>query len=144
MRANELHLKRRIAYLERILYGPKSDKILSKVPSDQPGLFDDFFKEAMDEKAAEIERMAAEIEKETQKRRTASKSKPFRPARYLYEGLEERVTTIMPEGVDPKLCDVIGKNVVRMLHRDPAKLWVEVIERPILRLKSDKKPSLPA
>lgn len=44
----------------------------------------------------------------------------------------------MPEGVDSKLCDVIGKDVVRILHRDPAKLWVEVIERPILRLKSDK------
>lgn len=64
--------------------------------------------------------------------------RPSRPARYLYEGLEERLTTIMPEGVDSKLCDVIGKDVVRILHRDPAKLWVEVIERPILRLKSDK------
>lgn len=138
MRANELSLKRRIAYLERMLYGPKSDRILSKVPPGQPRLFDDFFKEAMDEKTAEIERTAAEIEKETHKRRTAAKSKPSRPARYLYEGLEERLTTIMPEGVDSKLCDVIGKDVVRILHRDPAKLWVEVIERPILRLKSDK------
>ena len=39
----------------------------------------------------------------------------------------------MPEGVDAERCDVIGKDVIRVLHREPAKVWVEVIERPILR-----------
>ena len=45
----------RIAYLERLLYGAKSDRIASKVPENQPMLFDEFFQEAMDEKASQIE-----------------------------------------------------------------------------------------
>ena len=38
MKANEISLKARIAYLERLLYGSKSDRIASKVPDNQPGL----------------------------------------------------------------------------------------------------------
>ena len=52
----------RIAYLERLLYGAKSDRIASKVPENQPGLFDEFFKEAMDEKARQIEQAAKDLE----------------------------------------------------------------------------------
>ena len=45
----------RIAYLERLLYGAKSDRIASKVPENQPGLLDELFQEAMDETARQIE-----------------------------------------------------------------------------------------
>ena len=128
----------RIAYLERLLYGSKSDRIASKVPANQPGLFDELFQEAMDEKARQIEQSAKEIEKEAQKRRASAKKASSRPASYRYIGLEERITTLMPEGVDAGQCDVIGKDVTRVLHRQPAKVWVEVIERPILRAKADK------
>lgn len=128
----------RIAYLERMLYGAKSDRIASKVPDNQPGLFDRLFKEAMDEKAGQIEQMAEEIEKETRKRRATAKKQPSRPLSYRYAGLEERTTVLMPEGVDTDQCDVIGKDVTRILHREPAKVWVEVIERPIFRAKADK------
>ena len=51
-----------IAYLERLLYGTKSDRIASKVPENQPGLFDELFQEAMDEKARQIEQAAKDIE----------------------------------------------------------------------------------
>ena len=44
----------------------------------------------------------------------------------------------MPEGVDVTKCDIIGKDVKRVLHYEAAKLWVEVIERPKLRLKEEK------
>ena len=44
----------------------------------------------------------------------------------------------MPEGVDADQYDIIGKDVTRILHREPAKVWVEVIERPILRAKSEQ------
>lgn len=138
LKANEASLKSRIAYLERMLYGSKSDKLMSKVPSNQPGLFDDLFKEAMDEKAAQIEQTAKEIEKEGRRRRENSKKKGARPSKYHYHGLEERVTTLMPEGIDVQQCDIIGKDVTRILHREPVKVWVEVIERPILRAKADK------
>lgn len=128
----------RIAYLERLLYGAKSDRVASKMPDNQPGLFDELFQEAMDEKAMRIEQAAKEIEKEAQKRRASAKKAPSRPTSYRYVGLEERTTILMPEGVDARQCDVIGNDVTRVLHRQPAKVWVEVIERPILRAKADK------
>lgn len=131
-------MKERIAYLERMLYGSKRDKISSKVPEGQLCLFDEEFKEAMDEKMNEITDMVKTIEDEAQKRREASKKKSHRPQSYQYAGLEERTTILMPEGVDESQCDVIGKDIARILHRQSAKVWVEVIERPILRLKSDK------
>lgn len=138
LKDNELALKTRIAYLERMLYGAKSDKLASKVPDGQLELFDDIMKNAIDEKQAEIQETVKAIKKESEKRRAAARKKPARPSVYRYDGLEEQVTTIMPEGVDVEGCDIIGKDVTRILHRTPAKLWVEVIERPILRAKEDK------
>ncbi len=128
----------RIAYLERLLYGAKSDRIASRVPDNQPGLFDELFNEAMDEKTRQVEQMANEIEKEARKRRAASQRPSSRPSTYRYAGQEERTTTLMPEDVNVDECDIIGKDVTRILHREPAKVWVEVIKRPILRAKADK------
>ena len=95
-------------------------------------------KEAMDEKAAKIETMGKEIEAENRKRRARAKRTPSRPSSYRYAGLEERTTVMMPEGVAAGECDINGKDVSRILHREPAKVWVEIIERPLLRIKADK------
>ena len=46
-------------------------------------------------------------------------------------------------GVDADECDIIGKDVIRILHREPAKVWGEVIERPVLRRKTDKDAPAP-
>ncbi len=92
----------------------------------------------MDEKAAKIEAMAKEIEADTRKRRARAKRTPSRPSSYRYAGLEERTTVMMPEGVAAGECDIIGKDVSRILHREPAKVWFEIIERPLLRMKADK------
>lgn len=138
LKANEASLRSRIAYLERMLYGAKSDRLMSQVPANQPGLFDDLFNKAMDEKAAQIEQMAKEIEKEGRRRREKCRKISSRPAKYHYQGLEERHTILMPEGINPQEYDIIGKDITRILRREPAKVWVEVIERPILRAKADK------
>lgn len=138
MKETEKTLRMRIAYLERMLYGRKSDRMARKVVDDQPGLFDNFFKEAMDEKTAMIEQTAKDIEAEADKRRARARKKPSRPSKYQYANLEERTTIVMPDGVDAAKCDIIGKDVTRILHREPAKVWVEIIERPILRMKADK------
>lgn len=132
-------LKERVAYLERMLYGAKSDKLKIIHPDNQPGLFDEEFKKALDEKAEEIKAAKEAIEKEAEKRRSMkSVKKAKRPTSYQYYGLEERVTTIMPEGVDLSKFDIIGKDSKRVLHYEAAKFWVEVIERPKLRLKEEK------
>lgn len=131
-------LKERIAYLERMLFGAKSDKIVMPPSDDSSGLFDDWFKDAMDEKAEKIRKTKEAIEREAQKYRSQSNKKANRPSKYQYYGLEEHVKVVMPEGVDVTKCDIIGKDVKRVLHYEAAKLWVEVIERPKLRLKEEK------
>ena len=143
LRAREIMLKERIAFLERRLFGAKSDRLTYVNPEDQPGLFDEMFKEAMDEKASQIDKMADDIEKESQKRRKSAKKKPCRPAKYRYTGLEERTTTIVPENVNIEEYDIIGKDVSRILHYEKSKVWVEIIERPIFRLKEDKNVPAP-
>lgn len=59
-------LKERIAYLERMLFGAKSDKIVMPPSDDSSGLFDDWFKDAMDEKAEKIRKTKEAIEREAQ------------------------------------------------------------------------------
>lgn len=131
-------LRHRIMMLERMLYGSKKDRRKPNVSDDQPGLFDEFFKEAMAEKAAEIENTAKAIEKDAQKRRKSARKKPQRPDRYQYCGLEERERIINPEGIDLSNCDIIGRDVTRTLHYEKAKVWVDVAIRPIYREKPDK------
>ena len=143
LRAREIMLKERIAFLERRLFGAKSDRLTYVNPEDQPGLFDEMFKEAMDEKASQIDKMADDIEKESQKRRKSAKKKSSRPAKYRYTGLEERTTTMMPGNINIEEYDIIGKDVSRILHYEKSKVWVEIIERPIFRLKEDKNVPAP-
>lgn len=143
LRAREIMLKERIAFLERRLFGAKSDRLTYVNPDDQPGLFDEMFKEAMDEKASQIDKMADDIEKESQKRRKSAKKNPCRPAKYRYTGLEERTTTMMPGNINIEEYDIIGKDVSRILHYEKAKVWVEIIERPIFRRKEDKNVPAP-
>lgn len=143
LRAREIMLKERIAFLERRLFGAKSDRLTYVNPDDQPGLFDEMFKEAMDEKASQIDKMADDIEKESQKRRKSAKKKSSRPAKYRYTGLEEKTTTMMPENINIEEYDIIGKDVSRILHYEKSKVWVEIIERPTFRLKEDKNVPAP-
>ena len=134
----------RIAYLERLLFGSRSDKMARKAfESNQPGLFDELFNEAYDRKCAQIQRIAREIKKEAGKRRHQPRPKPVRPAKYKYYGLEERRREVLPQGIEEDLYDRIGQDETRILHREPAKLWVEVIVRPVFRLKSDKNSPCP-
>ena len=159
LRHDKKELVRRIAQLTRMLYGSKKDNLEQEIlksleqADGQPGLFDDYFKEAMAEKAEQIEEAAKEIDKAAEKRRKSAGKTPARPARYQYCGLEERERTVNPEGVDLDNCEVIGKDVTRILRYEKAKVWVDVVIRPIYREKQDKNqpdqriyqaPALPA
>lgn len=139
LRESDRRKSERIAYLERLLFGIKSDRMAAKAAeTSQPGLFDELFDEAYDERAARIRQAAQEIKAESEKRRKTSQAKHNRPAKYQYYGLEERRREILPQGLDASLYDKIGQDETRILHREPAKVWVEVIVRPVYRLKSDK------
>ena len=43
-----------------------------------------------------------------------------------------------PQGVNFAEYDIIGQEVTRILHRSPARVWVECVERPVLRKKGEK------
>lgn len=88
-----------------------------------------FLTVAYDERATQIQQAAQEIKAEAEKRRKTSKTKPNRPAKYQYCGLEERRREILPQELEAELYDKIGQDETRILHREPAKVWVEVIVR---------------
>ena len=111
LRESDRRKSERIAYLERLLFGSKSDRMAAKAAeTNQPGLFDGLFDEAYDERAARIRQAAQEIKAESEKRRKTSQTKPNRPAKYQYYGLEERRREILPQGLDASLYDKIGRD----------------------------------
>lgn len=138
--AENQRLRYVISQLCKQLKGFKSEK-KKPIPEDpnQPGLFDDELQEALDEKALEVQKTAEEINAEAEARRKKKQRQTSnRPAHYRVSGLEERITNLLPEGVNPEQCDVIGMDVVNVLHYVPARVYMEVIKRPILRHKEDK------
>ena len=131
----------RIAWLEKQLYGSKRDKSKG---TDGPTLFDQEFNEAYDARQLELKKAEQEAQAAAGRRRCEARKRAAskRPEKYLYSGLEEHERVVMPEGVDLERYEQIGVDTTRILHREPAKVWVEVVRRPVLRLKSDR--GLPA
>ena len=134
LRIQNQRMAERIAYLERLLWGGKRDKRVAQGPT----LFDAFFNEAADAREAAIAETVQEIRKEAEKRRACGRKKPERPERYLYTGLPEEWRTEYPKDINLSEYDIIGKDVERILHRTPARVWVECVERPVLRRKGEK------
>ena len=56
LRDQNKRMNERIAYLERMLYGAKSDRIASKVPENQPGLFTNFSRRLWMKRLARLNR----------------------------------------------------------------------------------------
>ena len=137
---NDLQRKiERIAWLEKQLFGSKRDK--SRLSQQEgPSLFDDEFSEVYDARQTELKKAAEDVSATAGQRRSATsrRSSSNRPERYLYSGLEERERTLLPEGINVDEYDQIGVDTTRILHRDPAKLWVEVVKRPVLRRKGGR------
>ena len=125
LRAQVQRMAERIAYLERLLWGGKRDKRVAQGPT----LFDAFFNEAADAREAAIAETVQEIRKEAEKRRACGRKKPERPERYLYTGLPEEWRPEYPKDINLSEYDIIGKDVERILHRTPARVWVECVER---------------
>jgi len=134
LRAQVQRMAERIAYLERLLWGGKRDKRVAQGPT----LFDAFFNEAADAREAAIAETVQEIRKEAEKRCACGRKNPERPERYLYTGLPEEWRTEYPRDINLSEYDIIGKDVERILHRTPARVWVECVERPVLRKKGEK------
>ncbi|MCM1297089.1 MAG: IS66 family transposase [Muribaculaceae bacterium] len=126
-----------IAQLQRRLFGSLTDRA---VKYDEPSLFEEFDKEAQLKAAEKLDKATRQVGAAAEKRRKAAKevNKSSRPAKYNAYGLPEETRTELPEGINIEDYDIIGHDTLRILHHQPQRLWVEVVVRPLLRLKKDK------
>lgn len=126
-----------IEKLQRRAFSSLKDRA---VKHEGPSLFEEFDKEAEPAAAQSLKKACDEVDQEAKKRRAAARKAPHskRPAKYNTYGLPEQRRVILPQGIKIEDYDIIGRDETRLLHHEPARLWVEVVERPVLRLKTDK------
>lgn len=132
-----IQLVRQIEQLKRRSFSSLKDRA---VMYEGPSLFEEFEKEAQLEALKKVEEATREVEAEAKRRREAAKAevKKRRPKKYNTYGLPEEKRVEYPEGIELEDYDIIGADTSRILHLVPQRLWVEVVERPVLRLKKDK------
>lgn len=134
-------LRDRIKWFERKVFGSMSDK-RTEHPAAEAGegteeiqmtLFDDEYLKAYEQAKKAAEESAQEIKKEEQERKqkaaTLRKSTPARSKKPRYENLERRETIIDPQDINLEEYICIGEDVKEVLHREPAKFWIEVVRR---------------
>lgn len=129
-RLNELTAQ--VAWLNRQLFGRKSEK-LSSLDPNQPDLFGDCFSD----NAAEIAEFR-EIAVETITKETVETKRRERNNRKMMENLPvlEKVV-IEPEGIDLELYKKIGEEVTRVVEHKPGQLYIKEIIRPKYALKNN-------
>lgn len=126
----------RIAWLTRHLFSSKRDKAVCD--ERQLEIVFEEFETAVKQHQKELQKATKQIKAEAEKRRGERKRPTNRPETYRYAGLEERRRREQPADVNPDDYDEIGCDTERILHQEPPKFWVEVVERPVFRLKADR------
>ncbi len=126
-------LEAQVAYLQRQLFGRKSEK-LRAVDPNWPGLFDDEFadlqKQADEKRDEAVEKLEKEQPKEDRKQK--------RRNRIMMENLPVLKTTVInPEGIDLTLYKKMGEEVTRVVEFEPGKLYIHEIIRPKYGLKDN-------
>jgi transposase len=136
-----LRKNERILYLERQLFGRRSEKTLPDYCEAQLFLFDS--EQGMATLEQETPGMTAlidDIKQKADQRRNAPKKKstPEKRTYKLPANLERRETVIEPENVGEHTLIKIGEDVSERLMLDPSKFWVERTVRPIYKIKQNK------
>ena len=123
-------LTARVAWLNRQLFGRKSEKLRAYDPNI-PDLFADEFaglqhqaEEKRDEAVGKIEKEPAEVRKQNRQNRKMMEDLPV---------LETE--TIEPAGVDLSLYRRIGEEITKVVKHKPGMLYVKEIIRPQYALK---------
>lgn len=131
-------MAQQIAQLQRRAFSSLKDRTIKY---DGPSLFEEYDKEAELARKKELDKAKEEVDAAARTRREKARkdTQARRPAKYNTYGLPEVERTVMPEGVgNVEDYEIIGTDTTRLLHMEPARMWVEKIVRPILRLKSEK------
>lgn len=128
----------RILYLERQVFGRRSEKRLPDADTAQLSFMDQLFgEESLDAEKA-VQPIAEQIAEEAEVRRNrkpAPKNGASRREFALPKDLERRITVMTPEMDNPEDYERIGTDVTERLMREPARFYVERIERPIYKRK---------
>lgn len=133
----------RILYLERQLYGRRSEKRLPDSLIGQLSLFDPNQGEPVLEAENQLSSLVADIQKQAESRRTRKKEKSagLKRSYCIPANIERRETIIEPEGDLTHLVK-IGQDVTEQLMLEPAKFWVDRTVRPIYKPAGEQKPAL--
>lgn len=117
-------LTAQVAWLNRQLFGKKSEKMMPYDPSSD--LFADFFNDQMQQTFPAKEMAEETIETETKEEKKQSKAN-----RKMLEDLPVLETIcIEPEGIDLSLYRRIGEEITQVVEHKPGQLYIKQIIRP--------------
>jgi len=131
----------RILYLERQLYGRRSEKQLPDYDTAQLSLFNQWEGDGLEEKQAIVKSLVEEIIEKSEERRKKVKTRSGVSEKRTYKlpSHLERIETILePEGLNPETMVKIGEDVSERLMLEPSRFWVERTVRPIYKEKQEK------
>jgi len=126
----------RILYLERQLFGRRSEKSLPTYHEAQLSLFDTEQGSAvLEQEASVFSTLAEDIKQKAEQRRNAKKSHAVSQKRSykIPANIERRETVVNPEDIDASNLIKIGEDVSERLMIEPSKFWVERIVRPVYK-----------
>lgn len=131
----------RILYLERQLFGRRSEKKLPEYCQAQLSLFNSQQgKESLEQETPEMMSLVEEITQKAEKRRKTKREEAVSKKRSykIPVDIERRETIVNPENVDVSGMIKIGEDVSERLMLDKAKFWVERTVRPIYKRQNEK------
>lgn len=130
----------RILYLERQLYGRRSEKQLPPIDEAQLSLFDvNQGDVVLEEENTILTTVIEDIEQKASIRRNKKKQNATRQKRTyrLPSEIERRETILFPENIDVSQMVKIGEDVSERLMLEPSRFWVERIVRPLYKHKEE-------
>lgn len=133
--------KQRILYLERQLYGRRSEKRLPEYNKAQLTLFNSQQgKDHLEQETPEITTVIEDITQKAEKRRKTKREHAVSRKRSykIPSDIERRTTIVEPDNIDTRGMIKIGEDVTERLMIDKAKFWVEQTIRPIYKTPEEK------
>lgn len=131
----------RILYLERQLFGRRSEKRLPEYCQAQLSLFDSQQgKESLEQETPEMMSLVEEITQKAENRRKKKREQATSKKRSykIPSDIERRETIVNPDNIDVSGMVKIGEDVTERLMLDQAKFWVERIVRPVYKTQQEK------
>ena len=131
----------RILYLERQLFGRRSEKKLPQYNQAQLTLFDtEQGMQHLEIETPELTSLVEDIKQKAEKRRNTKKELSITEKRSykIPADIERRETILNPQNVDTSGMIKIGEDVTERLMLDQAKFWAERTVRPVYKMKQEK------